>query len=197
MAQQQPKKISSELASSAPEFRKFRNIYKTHELPDAHKSLDGKFTSYSTLKYLPDEEKALKLLRTLACIVQPVMSHHKIVAHALHERIYDGECDIIAINYVRKDDQGTYIRSADTGLYTSIVLSITLRRHKDPSKFYTLEELLDILCHELAHCWHVGHKFNFHLQWASLVVWSGKLKMTLVGSCKLSVRIVILMSKGD
>jgi hypothetical protein len=75
----------------------------------------------------------------------------------------------MGLNPLRKDDQDAYICSADTALYTSNVICITLRRHNDLSKFYTLEQLLDVLCHELAHCWHIGHAFNFQLQWASLV----------------------------
>jgi hypothetical protein len=56
--------------------REISSFHWAQSLPNYNVGFDGDFESYSTIKGLPNEISALRLLQTLACIVARLMSHH-------------------------------------------------------------------------------------------------------------------------
>jgi hypothetical protein len=117
----------------------------------------SEFQCLRTYTDLPDQLKAEKLLRTLAIITRPAMKRHHLSIPVLSELLPSRDWN--ADNMI--GPPGEVPQKDKYGYYKSIGIRIKLRDEHDPTKFLSLEYLLGIMCHELAHCWHADHEMSF------------------------------------
>jgi hypothetical protein len=137
-----------------------------YDFPDVqpHDFLDGHVDLYRIIAGLPHGSKAIQLLRTLAAIAKPFMRRYNIriprfaELHPHRENLVLGRNDFgVYMGYM-----GYKPRRLHHGTNT---ISIRLRNEFDITEFLPLEELVNILCHELAHIWYFRHGLRFHWSW--------------------------------
>lgn len=128
-----------------------------HALPmAADPKLDGQFQSYETFPDLPNQPKALRLLRTMASIVEPYMMRLKIRIPTLGELRSDGPNRGVNEGPGKLDERDLHITTA---------IRLRLREHDNFEKFLPLDNLLGIWCHELSHIWCHRHDRYFISVW--------------------------------
>jgi hypothetical protein len=136
-----------------------QKVYHCADLRDP--TVDGHFLSYLTILDYPNSDSALTLLRTLAKITCAAMGRHQIEVPVFAE--YNaGSCYPLGQNII------TPAKRSDLGqpvLGKSREIGVQLRMDDNPERFRPLEDLLCILCHELAHCSHAEHDLPFLRQW--------------------------------
>jgi hypothetical protein len=128
-----------------------KHLFSLNDIPP-DRTLDGEFAAYSVFTHVPDHFTALTLLRTLASIVAPLMTRHGL------------EIDLLEESYASNRELGKNLFTAEYdpdnkthNPHKSHTVQIRLRHEKDPDMYLPLGELLWTLCHELAHCWYLGH----------------------------------------
>jgi hypothetical protein len=97
------------------------------------------------------------------------MYAHNIKIHRLAEIQTFNEPDARGFSNYRNTGDGTAAINEETKLYDTIAIGIRLRHPQKPTEFLPLEELLDAMCHELAHCWHTNHGLAFLRQWNTMI----------------------------
>ena len=150
------------MPASQSDWDRVREWFEIHVRDELHPdgTLDGHFEGYLVRQEFPLRHSALMLLRTLACIVAPLMKRHNITIHAIGE--VHPMVPMLGVN----TDAGF---DTKTCRYKTIVIGLRLRYVQDVDRFLPLEELLGTLCHELAHCWYGDHNTNFFRKWKALI----------------------------
>jgi hypothetical protein len=82
----------------------------------------------------------------------------------------------MADNCIEEGGKDTY------GHYSIAYIRIMLRDPQNPAKFLPLEVLLYLMCHELAHCWHLEHFVSFIKEWKRQM---DQMERDLVGTYKI------------
>jgi len=143
---------------------KFTKYY-CEEIPGAGELLDGYFLQYATIQEFPRENMALTLLRTLAAIVRPIMTRHKVKIDLLSELDYQAPMHGFNKERWRPDASRLIV----AGRRDTMEVSIKLRHRGDPAVFLPLDRILSSVLHELAHCWCGDHGLQFLRKWRDLI----------------------------
>jgi hypothetical protein len=80
------------------------------------------------------------------------MYAHNIKIHRLAEIQTFNDPDARGFSNYPNTGDGTAAINEETKLYDTIAIGLRLRHPQKPTEFLPLEELLDAMCHELAHC---------------------------------------------
>ncbi|CAM1504362.1 Fc.00g019530.m01.CDS01 [Cosmosporella sp. VM-42] len=110
----------------------------------------GKFGAYKTLAGYPREEEAFQILRKVAKVVKHAMKARNWGVRTLAE-FYPGDETLMGVN----TDRGHKIQ-------------LRLRCSSDENSFLPFEDIMDTMCHELAHMNHDHHTSKFNRLWEEL-----------------------------
>jgi hypothetical protein len=133
-------------------------FYNAHQL-SPEPIFISEFNAYSTLSGFPRNGEALCVLRTLASIVEPFMKRHGIRIDLLKEFFSDEHT--LGLN--------TAIPSDLDDTHKTDTIHIPLHSHDDPTAFLSAQDLLQTMCHKLAHCRYREHDENFLREWQSIM----------------------------
>jgi hypothetical protein len=106
-----------------------------------------------------------------------MMSHHGLEVTHLSEispsyRGKDGR-KLLGGNEFYTDHDKKIVWEESSQTFKSKCIGLKLCVHDDPQNIHPLEVILDVLCHELAHCFPIRtedyHGYDFQLMWQQLV----------------------------
>ncbi|CAA9956684.1 WLM domain containing protein [Pyrenophora teres f. maculata] len=124
----------------------------------------GAFDSYGTLVGMPNEKKALELLRRAAFICMPIMRHHGWELPALYELCACSNCWGIThfLDHQPINSRGRPIQSRKHAFFLLRVRSV-----RDPYVFLSMDNIVQTLLHEMAHLefrWHFDGFYRVNAQ---------------------------------
>jgi hypothetical protein len=121
--------------------------------------LDGEFEGYQTLDGLPLENYALTLLRRCAYLVGPIMRRHGWAAPLLSEIYLDKHPNLA----------GYHKSWLSPTKRIPMEIALRLREPENMHKFIPIDEIMQIMLHELTHFENVDHDLSFYTSNARLL----------------------------
>jgi hypothetical protein len=134
-------------------------FYNAHDLPSTF-VFDGCFDAYSVLCSCPRQDEALAVLCTLASVVEPFMKRRGLHINLLKEFLPEDHT-LQGLNDMTPNSLN--------GIRIIHCINIRLRSYENPNEFLPPATILQIMCHELAHCWYVGHQTPFFPEWKGIM----------------------------
>ena len=107
-------------------------------------------SEYQHETFRPREAEALQMLQRIAYLVKPIMKKHRWKIGVLGE-YWPSNRNLMGTNW----DNGQTIR-------------LRLRHPLAEEKFLSIEEVIDVMLHELAHIAHRNHEAPFYCLWNEL-----------------------------
>jgi hypothetical protein len=167
---------------------------KMWETCDAHhedQDNGKRFSAYACINPLDDTitwfrcsqssiEKFMRhFLQQLLIIVDPLLKSHNLRVSLFEELLHEGRHH--GMNYMLQKERIL----KKNGKSAELCIKIRLLKGPNTWHMYPLGELLDIFCHELAHCWHREHGDCFLRKWVEL---RSELEKDLGGILKVYMR---------
>jgi hypothetical protein len=126
--------------------------------------MDGCFASYSTLRDMPDQDKALHILRRCAYIVGPIMRRQGWWVPSLNE---------LPVPYHRLGEMHPAMKPAGFLGRTNkscLRIGVKVRSDATPDGFMDMYEVVQTMLHELAHMYQHGHGLGFYMRNFQLLI---------------------------
>ena len=111
---------------------------------------DAGVLEYVHEKSLPREAEALQLLKTVGCLVKPIMKQRGWKIDLLSEFFFP-QYLLLGINLGRGER-----------------VFLCLRDFDNEQEFRPLDDIVDTMLHELGHMVHAGHALDFCMLWKQL-----------------------------